>query len=82
MFLKKTNLGCFPKKYYSNNSKLQDRRKSMGGIEGASSQHHHHFLEQKNFFYVKSESENIKFLHVNNMRDFSLFIEQDISNKN
>ena len=34
---------------------------------------------KKNFFHVKLE--NIHFLHVNNMRDFSLFIEQEISDK-
>ena len=28
------------------------------------------------------KSENIKFLHVNNKWDFSLFIEQDVSDKN
>ena len=31
----------------------------------------------KNIFF-KVKSEKIKFLHVNNMRDFSLFIAQDI----
>ena len=31
------------------------------------------------FFYVKLE--NIKFLHVNNIWDFSLFVEEDISDK-
>ena len=31
------------------------------------------------FSHVKSE--NLKFLHVNNIRDFSLFIEQNISDK-
>ena len=36
-----------------------------------------HFLELNVFSHVKSE----KFLHVNNMWDFSLFIEQDISDK-
>ena len=36
-----------------------------------------HFLELNFFSHVKSE----KFLHVNNMWDFSLFIEQDISDK-
>ena len=51
------------------------------GARGRERQHHHHFLEQNVFFHVKSESKNIKFLHVNNMQDFSLFIEQDISNK-
>ena len=39
-----------------------------------------HFLKQKKIFHVISE--NIEFLHVNNMRNFSLFIEQEISNKN
>ena len=38
-----------------------------------------HFVEQKFSFHAKSE--NIKLLHVNNMWDFSLFIEQDISDK-
>ena len=33
----------------------------------------------KAFFYVKSE--NIKFLHMKNMWGFSLFIEEDISDK-
>ena len=36
-----------------------------------------HFLELNVFSHVKSEM----FLHVNNMWDFSLFIEQDISDK-
>ena len=39
----------------------------------------HHFLEQKKFLHLNSE--NIKFLHANNMWDFSLFIEQDRSDK-
>ena len=39
----------------------------------------HHFLKQKIFFHVKSE--NIIFLHVNNVWDFSLFIEQNIDDK-
>ena len=39
----------------------------------------HHFVEQKCFFHTKSE--NIKFLHVSYMWDFSLFIEQDVSDK-
>ena len=34
---------------------------------------------KKKCFFVKLE--NITFLHVNNMIDFSLFIEQDISDK-
>ena len=38
------------------------------------------FNGAKFFFHVKSE--NIKYLHVNNMWDFSLFFEQDISDKN
>ena len=37
----------------------------------------HHFLELNFLSHVKSE----KFLHVNNMWDFSLFIKQDISDK-
>ena len=36
-------------------------------------------LEQKSIFHVKSE--NIKSLHVINIWDFGLFIEQDISDK-
>ena len=32
-------------------------------------------------FSFQVESENIKPLHVNNMGDFSLFVEQDISDK-
>ena len=39
----------------------------------------HHFLKQKLFSHVKLE--DIKFLHVNNTWDFSLFIEQGISDK-
>ena len=35
--------------------------------------------EQKIFFHVKLG--NIKFLHMNNMWDHSLFIEQDVSDK-
>ena len=64
---------------------LQDRTVGKGegrGGGGRQRQHPlatHHFLEQKNVFHVKSE--NIRFLDVNNMRDFSLFIEQDISDK-
>ena len=38
-----------------------------------------HFLERKKIFLLKLE--NIKFLHVTNMWDFSSFIEQDISDK-
>ena len=49
----------------------------MGGKGGL--QPPHHFLEQTCFLYVTSE--NIKFLHVNNMWDFSLFIEKDTSDK-
>ena len=52
---------------------LQGRREKTGR------QHPHHFLEQKNFFHVISE--NITFLHVKNIWDLSLFIEQDISDK-
>ena len=37
------------------------------------------FLGAENSFHVKME--NIKFWYENNMWDFSLFIEQDISNK-
>ena len=37
------------------------------------------FPAAKFFFHVKSE--NIKFLDVKNIRDLSLFIEQDISDK-
>ena len=37
------------------------------------------FPGAKLFFYVKLG--NIKVLHVNNMRDYSLFIEQDLSDK-
>ena len=37
------------------------------------------FLEQKFFFDLQSE--NIKFLYVNSIRDFSSFIEQDMSDK-
>ena len=44
-----------------------------------STKHTHHFLERKFFFHVKSE--NMKFLHVNNMWDFSLFIEKGIGDK-
>ena len=40
---------------------------------------YYHFLEQNLFFHVKLE--NATFLHVNNMGDFSLFIEQGISDK-
>ena len=61
---------------------LQDRTVGKGEGGGRPRQHPlptHHFLEQKNVFHVKSE--NIRFLDVNNMRDFSLFIEQDISDK-
>ena len=36
-------------------------------------------LEKKNYFRVKPV--NIKFLHVNNMWDFSLFTEQDMIDK-
>ena len=32
------------------------------------------------FFHLKLE--NIKFIHVSNMRDLTLFIEQDVSDKN
>ena len=39
----------------------------------------HHFQDQKIFFHVKLG--NIKFLHVSNMWDYSLFIEQDLSDK-
>ena len=52
-------------------------RREKGGQEGRQSPHH--FLVQKSFSHVKSE--NLKFLHVNKMWDFSLFIEQDISDK-
>ena len=38
-----------------------------------------HLLEQKCFFRVKPV--NIKFLHVNNMWDYSLFTEQDMIDK-
>ena len=38
-----------------------------------------HFQEQNFFFHVKLG--NIKFLYVNNMWDYSLFIEQDSSDK-
>ena len=39
----------------------------------------HHIQDQKIFFHVKLG--NIKFLHVSNMWDYSLFIEQDLSDK-
>ena len=39
----------------------------------------HYFLERNFFSNVKSK--NITFLHVNNMWGFSLFIEQDKSEK-
>ena len=34
-----------------------------------------------NKFFLDVKSKNIKFVHVSNMRDFSLFIEQDIRDK-
>ena len=34
------------------------------------------------YFFSLLKSENIKFFHVNNMWDFSLFVEQDITDKN
>ena len=37
------------------------------------------FQKHKFFFHVKLG--NIKFLHVNNMGNYSLFIEQDLSDK-
>ena len=40
----------------------------------------YHFLQQIFFFYLKSE--NRKSLHVSNMWDFSLCIEQDMVAKN
>ena len=39
----------------------------------------HHFPEEKKIILLNME--NIKDLHVNNMWDFSLFDEQDISDK-
>ena len=39
----------------------------------------YHFLLQNIFFHLKSE--NINVLNVKNMWDFSLFIEQDVSDK-
>ena len=39
----------------------------------------HYFLEEKFFFHVKSE--NIKVLHLINIWDFGLFIEQDMWQK-
>ena len=58
----------------------QGRRKTGGGQGGvAGGTPSQCFLEQNFFSHVKSE--NIAFLHVNNVSDFSLFVEQDISDK-
>ena len=69
MFLEKTNLGCFPKKYYCNNSELQGRRKRIGG-GGVEAPAPPPFPGGKNFFLRKI-----------GIGKYSLFIEQDISNK-
>ena len=56
---------------------MQGRREMGGGAGGGSPPT---ISWSKNCFsHVKLE--NLKFLHVNNMLDFSLFIEQDISDK-
>ena len=55
------------------------RAVEKGGTGGGTSPPSHHFLQQKFFSHFKSE--NLKFLHVNSMWDFSFFIEQDISDK-
>ena len=46
--------------------------------KGAPGRGGHHFLEEF-FFHVKSET--VKFLQGKKIRDLSLFIEQDISDK-
>ena len=60
---------------------MQDRRERGGwGGDRGRQPAPHYFVEQNNFFfYVKSE--DVKFLQVNNIWDFSLFIEQDMSDK-
>ena len=59
------------------NRAVEKRGGGRGGVaEGTPSQC---FLEQNFFSHVKSE--NIAFSHVNNVSDFSLFVEQDISDK-
>ena len=47
----------------------------VGGGDPASPLPPYHFLEQNFFYHVKSE--NIKLLHENKMRDFSLLVYVD-----
>ena len=54
-------------------------KKGQGGGGAAPIPPPHQFQEQKFFLHVKTE--NTKFLHVNNICDFSLFIKQDINDK-
>ena len=54
--------------------KYWNKAVEKGGRGGEGGRHTpHHFLEQEIFFLVKSE--NVKFLHVNNMWDFSSMIK-------
>ena len=70
----------FRRKAVPNKAKEQQSIGAVGkGEAGGGASEPQHFLEQKFFFHVKSW--NIKFLHANNMYDFSLFIVQDISYK-
>ena len=59
-------------------SQIQSHReKGAGGTPAP-----HHFLEQKIFFTLNWKKQIfVKFLHVNNICDFNLFIEHDISDK-
>ena len=54
------------------------REEGLGWRSGGWQSPTHHSLEE-NFFHVKLE--NIKSLHVIKIRDFGLFIEQDINDK-
>ena len=54
---------------------MQGRRKKRGGGVLAL-----YYFSEQYFFQVKSK--NIRFLHANNMWDFSLFIEQEKVTKN
>ena len=69
----------FQEKIYESSSHSQGCRE-RGGRGGNSPPPCPTISWSKNVFsHVKSE--NLKFLHVNNIRDFSLFIEQNISDK-
>ena len=63
---------------------VQGRRERRGGAGGAPAPPPFPTMSwsKKKFFHVKLENKIfVKLLHVNNMWDFSLFIEQDVGDK-